>query len=87
MEPIKQSEDELRYCIALLRTNGNRNVPTAAIALYLRTQAAGARRDERTEDAAAYTAAAAEWSRAAHGLARDALAHRLSRLLARHGQR
>lgn len=80
MESIKKSEQELRYCIALLRSSGNWNVPLVAIASYLDTQAAGARMQSRTADAVAYAAAAEAHRFGTRADAIGVLALRLTRL-------
>lgn len=56
---MAQDCEEMEYCIELLNTRGNRNVPRDAIASYLQVQAAGARRAGQMADAQAYREAEA----------------------------
>lgn len=70
---------EIGYCLELLRTRGNRNVPEASVESYLKTQAINARDTFGTHDQACFEEAAdavskGQWSDAMTWLNRcDAL--------------
>jgi hypothetical protein len=56
-----EAEEELRYCLRLARDGRTAEVPPDCVESYFRTQAAGARMDDRDQDALVYSAAADAW--------------------------
>jgi hypothetical protein len=56
----KEAREELEYCLRLAKQGTTPEVG-GAVEAYLRVQAAGARMDERTIDAAVYAQAADYW--------------------------
>jgi len=59
-------DGEYRYCVTLLRTDGNRSVPHDCIPSYFDVQIGDARREGRPDVAAALADVLAQW-RAYHG--------------------
>jgi hypothetical protein len=54
-------ENEYLYCVTLLRTNGNKNVPREAIRAYFDVQIADAMREQRADVAAALCDVLTQW--------------------------
>jgi hypothetical protein len=56
-------DDEFGYCVELVQTQGNANVPFDAVESYLRVQIVGARQDKRPDVMEALQDLRAEWIR------------------------
>lgn len=56
-------DNEYGYCLGLLRTNGDRNVPRRSIQSYFQVQISDAKRDARHDVAQALYAAFVAWER------------------------